>query len=191
MLARAGFPSPWGFKLPESMLVLDLIAEAFPRARYVHLVRDPLATCLRRTHMTSRLDNEIGQAAVVAAYRQAGRPLSLALEDSPAVRMAYTTSHQLGLALDFARKCGEGRWLEMRFEALLAAPRRATERLAAWLEREPTADSLEREVDQVRAASPSVVYPEAEAAAAAEVLTSLRARLGYASPDGQGHSAWT
>jgi Sulfotransferase family len=179
MLARAGFPAHWGFKLPESLLVLDVIDAAFPRARYVHLLRDPIATCLRRTHMTARLDNEIGQTALRAAYRAEGREAARVFDDPPAVRMAYTTSHQLNLALAFGTRLPESRWQEMRFEAVLRDAPGEVARLARWLGLVPTGSRLQSEVDAPRAAGPSVVHPDAEAAAAEQVLSRLSARLGY------------
>jgi Sulfotransferase family len=179
MLARAGFPPHWGFKLPESLLALDAIDEAFPKARYVHLVRDPIATCLRRTHMSSRLDNEIGQTALRAAYRAEGRDLARALDDPPALRMAYTTSHQLNLALTFGARFSKSRWREMRFEALLRNPAGELASLARWLGLVPTGSRLQSEVDPVRAAAPPVVFSEAEASDVKQVLSRLHRVLGY------------
>src|SRR5262245_61572858 len=58
ILSLASHPlSSWGLKLPEAMLVLPLLIDAFPRAKVVHLIRHPVSSSLRRTHMTSRLDN--------------------------------------------------------------------------------------------------------------------------------------
>ena len=46
--------SRWGWKLPETTLVVPEIANVFANAQFVHLVRHPVDTCLRRTHRTSR-----------------------------------------------------------------------------------------------------------------------------------------
>ncbi len=183
MLERtASTDAPWGFKLPESMLLLPEILQAFGKARCLHLVRDPLTTCLRRTHMTARFDNAIGRVAIRAAYRYCGRDLEESLKDSPALRMAYTTIHQVKTARDFARAHLGGRFLEIRFEDLLQRPREMVMEVARWLGTRPRDSSkLEREVNPDRAARPAAEYrysPEVEETVT-EILAPLRRELGY------------
>ncbi len=183
MLERAG-PSEarWGFKLPESILLVPEIVEAFGEARWLHLIRDPLTTCLRRTHMTARFDNVIGRAAIRAAYRYCGRDLDKSLTDSPALRMACTTIHQVETVRTFARAQLGSRYLEMRFEDLLQRPGAMVDRAAAWLGTMPAGGHrLEREVDPGRAACPAPEhrYTAAVEAAVGEILGPLRRELGY------------
>jgi hypothetical protein len=179
MLRRAGHASLWGFKLPESMLLLPEIDEAFPRARYVHLLRDPLTTCLRRTHQTARLDNAIGRTAIRAAYRHCGLDPRAALDDDPLVRMAVTTRHQIETVLSHARSALAGRCFELRFEHLLAAPGEARASVAAWLGVEASGRTLEPTVDTGRAARPTATYTAEVAANVSRRLAPLRAALGY------------
>jgi hypothetical protein len=84
MLAKRESDGPWGFKLPEALLLLPEIQLAFPDAHYIHMMRDPVSTCLRRTHMTARLDNHIGQVTLPLAYDWVGRPRGMIRQDSPA-----------------------------------------------------------------------------------------------------------
>ena len=169
----------WGFKLPESLLILPALDRAFPNARFVHLIRDPLATCLRRTHLTARFDNAIGRTAIRAAYDHCGRAITEALDDSPALHMAYTTRHQIEIARAHARTHLAGRYLEIRFEDLLADPSAERQRVADWLGADPVADRLCEEIDPDRAGSPSVSYTDAIVRKASAVLRDLRAALGY------------
>jgi Sulfotransferase family len=183
LLERAGpSHSPWGFKLPESMLLVPELREAFNEARWLHLVRDPLTTCLRRTHMTARFDNIIGRIAIRAAYRYCGRDLEKSLTDPPALRMAYTTIHQVETARNFARAHLDGSYQEIRFEDLLEKPAVMTEQAAAWLGTTLSGGrKLEREIDPERAARPSPEHrsaPDVEEAVF-EVLGPLRQELGY------------
>lgn len=173
--------SLWGFKLPECMLILPELVEAFPDARYVHLVRDPLTTCLRRTHMTARFDNTIGRVAIREAYRYCGRDLEHSLEDSPGLRMAYTTIHQVEVVKGYASSNLGGRYLEIRFEDLIKDPANSVLELSQWLGSSATGDKLQLEVDPARAAA-SVAqheYPPAVELAITEVLKPLRRNLGY------------
>lgn len=176
----------WGYKLPESLLVLDEVAEAFPSARFVHLVRDPLDTCLRRTHMTARYDNQIGQAALLAAYRAQGRKVEDLLCDPPALHMAYTTRHQLEYALDWTHRLPAERILQIRFEDLLENAQVELHRLQDWLrakgeemipvDREP---GICAAIDRGRARNPGMVFAPELQREVARVLAPLRRRLGY------------
>ncbi len=187
MLDRAGAPAAWGFKLPECLLVLDEILQAFPQARFIHMVRDPLATCLRRTHMTARLDNQIGQAALPAAYRYIGRPLDAIHTDAPAVHMALTSRHQIEGVLEMLAGLAPERSLQLRYEDLLTDPAKAIAQAAQWIQgKDPPAgvtSALLREVDPGRAVRTAASFePEVEAEVAA-CLAPLRVRLGYASAE--------
>jgi hypothetical protein len=184
MHARGGRPACWGFKLPESMLVLEELLAAFPQARFLHLVRDPLATSLRRTHMTSRLDNPIGHVAVRAAYRHCARPLAAVHDDPPPVHMALGSAHQIGGALDFLAALDPGRSLQIRYEDVLTDPLGQLARAARWIHGGdvalPAEPELVREVDPARPhRSAQAFAPEVEAQVAA-LLRDLRVRLGYA-----------
>jgi hypothetical protein len=186
MLDRAGAPAMWGFKLPESLLVLEEILQAFPGARFLHLVRDPLATCLRRTHLTARVDNQIGQATLPAAYRYCGRPTGKIHADAPALHMALTSRHQVESALDLLDGLAPERSLQLRYEDLLADPAAAITRAACWIHGRDDppglGSTLLGEVDPGRAVRTAATFaPEVEAEVAAW-LAPLRSRLGYAAP---------
>ena len=172
----------WGFKLPEAMLLLPELHQAFSNARYLHLIRDPLTTCLRRTHMTARFDNAIGRIAIREAYRYCGRDLTHSLDDSPELRMAYTTIHQVETVRDYARSHLGDRYLEIRFEDALKDPRRIIESVSRSLGTNARGDKLEREIDPERATRPAPQYrcsPDREEAVA-RALAPLRRDLGYA-----------
>lgn len=175
----------WGYKLPETLLILEEVADAFPNARFVHLLRDPLDTCLRRTHMTARDDNQVGQATLPAAYRSRGRDIERLLEDPPALHMAYTTLHQLEYALDWTRRLPGERILEIRFEGLLENPLAELRRLQRWLrpEREDASPTVEAgicaAIDPSRARDPGMAFAPELRDEVARVLAPLRRRLGY------------
>lgn len=171
---------PWGFKLPETLLLLPEIISAFPRARFVHLLRDPIATCLRRTHQSARLDNHIGRIALPLAYDAMGIERKTILTHSPAHHMAYTTIHQLGNVYTFRERLDTRSFFECRFEDLLVQPEGETERLCQWLGTAPTGSRLPALLDSDRAKNPKVQYPDETVREIEEILRPLRTLLGYA-----------
>lgn len=169
----------WGFKLPESLLVLPEIATAFPRARYVHFLRHPLNTTLRRSHMTARLDNAIGRLTLPAAYIAAGVPTAQILDDPAELHMAYTTRHQLLSAWRFTDRLAPADLLELAFEETLASADRVLSRMASWLDcgtpREPP--RIQREIDSGRGRPRWDRYEPALVQAAKDVLAPAIARF--------------
>ena len=126
--------SLWGWKLPETMLMLPQAVRAFPRARVVHLVRHPVTSALRRTHLTSRVDNPVGRAVLAAAYRACGFDADNIERDEPYIHNAVTWVYQVGGVLDTLRSTSltEG-WLQLRYEEICTNPVEAQKRLAAFL----------------------------------------------------------
>jgi hypothetical protein len=143
--------SLWGWKLPETMLVLPQALRAFPRARVVHLVRHPVTSALRRTHMTSRLDNPVGRAVLPVAYHAYGLDPDNIEHDEPYIRNAVTWAYQVGGVLDTLRAMSptEG-WLQFRYEEVCAAPAEAQKRLTVFLgTAAPTAGPPEIDVSRI------------------------------------------
>jgi hypothetical protein len=170
----------WGFKLPENLLLLPEIDTAFPNAKYIQMFRNPVKTCLRRTHMTARLDNQVGRVTLPLAYREAGLPVEQILHDSPALHMAYTTLHQLGLSLNFCRNSLSGdRYTEIYFEDILKDPGDVLQRFSQWLNVKPTGSKLVSEVDIGRASNPGTSYSAETEAQIGELLAPLLQEMKY------------
>jgi len=123
ILRRAGpRNSPlWGLKLPEAMLVLPLLIDAFPLAKVVHLTRHPVSSSLRRTHMTSRLSNPVGAVALPAAYRYSRRDPALIAADEPYLHNACSWNFQVTRVVAYGRATlGADRYLEIAYEDMVA-----------------------------------------------------------------------
>ena len=126
--------------------------------------------------MTGRVDNQIGRAVIPAGYDHAGRARALIHDDSPAVRMAVTTAHQLDLACEHLPP---DRTRVVRFESVLATPDLVTDDLSQWLQRKRGRQLLSTVVDLDRARSPALAYPPGVVAEVRAFLQPLRQRLGY------------
>ena len=103
---RAGKPR-WGEKTPRYVLKMPLIQGALPEARFVHVVRDGRDVALSVLDRTVK--EEVDAAEVARRWR---RKIERAREDAP--------------RLDH--------YLEVRYEELVADPRRALERVCALIE---------------------------------------------------------
>ncbi len=125
ILAAAGLPSDvvWGWKLPETMLALPQVLRAFPRARIIHLVRHPIASSLRRTHMTSRMSNPVGAVVLPPAYIACGLDPQNINSDEPYLHNAATWSYQVGSVWRVLTKtfCAD-RVFQLRYEEVCADP---------------------------------------------------------------------
>lgn len=125
---------PWGWKLPEAMLVLPQLTSAWPAAPIIHLVRHPVDTCLRRSHMTSRVNNPIGYATLQQSFA------ALGLEEDPAGAPAYwCNAVSWWFQLEQVQRCravaatrGQP-WIELRYEDICDHPQREADRLADQL----------------------------------------------------------
>lgn len=168
--------TPWGWKLPESMLVLPELAEAHPGAVFVHLVRDPLDTCLRRTHMTSRTGNPIGDATLGAAYRQLGWQRSPA-QDPDHLRNAASWVMQVGAMRAHVAASGH-RCLELTYEQLIGNPQSAADRLSAFLCMDPVTVDLPVDFNRARQWSPG----DPRASEVWEICGEVASLYGYCPP---------
>jgi hypothetical protein len=172
----------WGWKLPETLLILPEVCDAFPDARFIHLLRHPVTSALRRTHKTSRMDNEIGRAVLAAAYASAGRPPGKVGKDPDYLRNAYTWLYQVGQAAEFCRRSlGPGRFLEMRYEDLCARPAESQARLAGYLGVDAAEALAAEDIDPARAGR--IARGDARAEEVWALTAPLARRLGYAFSD--------
>jgi hypothetical protein len=164
----------WGFKLPESLLLMPEINAAFPNARYVHMLRDPAETCLRRTHMTARLDNQVGRVTLPLAYRSAGQTIEQILKDPPEIHNAYTTLFQLKNALEFCKQnFNSDKYYELNFDDILNSPTETRDKLCKWLGVKPSSNKTAEEIDINRAKKPKSKYSEETINRIKEILKPL------------------
>lgn len=176
MLAASGRRrgGPWGFKIPESILLLPELHGAFPEARYVFLVRDPVASCLGRPHHSAMLESPLGRLLLPPSYDHVGRERLRMRTDSPAERMAVATVFQLQTAFSWrSSHMPRADCLDIRFERLVAAPRGELARLAEFLDRRVVSRRLERRVDTGRGRRRGVVLPGGVVESVREILRPL------------------
>jgi hypothetical protein len=176
MLDRWGGNSSWGFKLPETLLVLPEISAAFPDARFVFFSRDPAATVLRRTHMTARLDNHIGRIALAAAYDYFEIPRIQMLTDDGLTRMAITTVHHRALADTHRSTVGEENWLQLQYEATMHDPISELTRFAEFSGRAVTHTSIAEVVDIPRSTTAAAQYSREQTDAVVALIADLSRR---------------
>jgi len=170
----------WGFKLPEALLLIPQLHDAFPTARYVFMHRHPLAGCLGRSHQTAELDNPIGQMLLPIAYRRQNRSPLQALEDSQPERIAYSIVHQDETALaDRQDLLDPRRSLSILFEDMLLDPENETQKLSSWLATRVQASRLTQVVDLRRATTFSTAAKSEQARKANTILHTLYTKLPY------------
>lgn len=135
VLQKGGVESGlWGFKLPETMLCLPELKRAFPRARFIHLTRHPVSISMRRTHMTSRLNNPVGRAVLEDAWQFIGRHPGSLGDGADEVNNSVSWNYQLHKAMAFFSELGEGRdVIQVKYEDLISCPDWVLARLREFL----------------------------------------------------------
>lgn len=139
----------WGWKLPETMLILPEVAHAFSDAQIIHLIRHPIDTCLRRTHVTSRMDNRVGTATLKAAYEELHWDRDPG-EDADYLRNAASWVYQVSRVMHFGRRLGRRRYLEIKYEDVCTNPQAASDMIAAFLGKPAVTTGLAQVIDTTR-----------------------------------------
>lgn len=105
----------WGNKTPRYVLHLKLLAELFPGAAFIHIIRDPrdVARSIMKAGWTSSLEQAAGM------WRK-----------------------RVGKGIE-GRSLGKDRYYELKYESLLSNPERVLKQLYDWLDIEYPGDVLE------------------------------------------------
>lgn len=168
----------WGFKLPENLFFLPELNSAFPNAKFIQMYRNPVDTCLRRTHMTARLDNQIGRVTLPLAYSDAGIDVNQIFKDEPVIHMARTTLHQLKMSIDFCRENFHNeKYLEVYFEDVLLNPTDSMEIVKSWINAEIVGNKLVNSIDKKRASNPGAYFDTETAKQVRDILNPILSRL--------------
>ena len=113
----------WGFKLPEMLFLLPELFDTFENAKLVHLIRHPVKGSMRRTHITSRLDNPVGQWALPRAYQYLNNNDYDINRESDAINNAICWKHQVDIINDFTEShLSSNQFITVRFEDMIANP---------------------------------------------------------------------
>ncbi len=108
----------WGWKLPETMMIVPEVLAAFPKAKIIQIVRHPITSSLRRTHKTSRQKDSIGGPVLNAARAQIAIPAQHQL-DEDTLNNALSWQYQVQAVTEFCRaNLPAARYLELRYEDL-------------------------------------------------------------------------
>jgi Sulfotransferase family len=136
---------PWGWKFPETYLLGPYVRATFPRARYLHLLRDGRDLAFKQ-HLTDLPQHRLARA-ILRQQRAMGEPHHL--------QAAKSWALQVELFDRFRRELEPGQLLEIRFERLLTAPVDEADRICRYLGLDMTEaclDYLETVIDRDKTA---------------------------------------
>ncbi len=124
----------WGWKLPETMLIVPEMMNMFKKAKLVHMVRHPVTSSLRRTHMTSRHNNPIGRAVLQGAYREIGRNPKNIKSDPEYYHNAVTWLYQVRRVHEYAMyNLSAENYHLVKFEDLMDKPLETSKKLSRFI----------------------------------------------------------
>jgi len=180
ILEERGTPVPdfWGWKLPETTLVIPQVLASFPHARIIHLIRHPVSSCCRRSHMTSRTDTELGQVCLTRAYDFIGRPVAKIGDDETHIHNAASWAFQVSLAVRALEDIkDESRTLLVKYEAICDDPTACRDDIRQFLGMDAARSPQGLQIDTARR-NENAVDPE-QAAAVWDICGEQAIRLGY------------
>nr|WP_232846293.1 sulfotransferase [Amphritea pacifica] len=167
----------WGFKLPETMMCLPELKQAFPSARFIHLTRHPVGISMRRTHMTSRSDNPVGKRVLEDAYRYIGNDPGSIAGGVDEVNNSVSWNYQLSKAVSFFSDLSEGEdFIQVKYEDILSCPDKVLGRLCEFLDLNDDCEhNLELDSDRTNSISEQNQMTDLVWSVCEEVAT----RIGY------------
>lgn len=169
----------WGWKLPETMVLLPLFLDAFPLAKVVHFIRHPVSLCLRRSHMTSRLGNPIGNIVLPAAYKYAGRNLSAIDSDKSYLHNAYSWNYQVRRVMQYGRNTlNSKQYLEMKYEDVCSDETNALTELHEFIGIDGSVESTSLLINEQRLNQNN--HSDSRAQEVWDICGETAANLGYA-----------
>lgn len=121
--------APWGWKFPESYLAEPYVAETFPTARYLHVLRDGRDVAFKR-HLTDVPEHRLARGIL----RRQG---ALALPHH--LQAALSWSFQVEVFGSFRRTLSPDQLLTIRYEDLVEQPQQTADLVAELLRVEMTA----------------------------------------------------
>ncbi|MBL4743418.1 MAG: sulfotransferase [Cycloclasticus sp.] len=141
----------WGFKLPEIMLCVPELKMAFPKARFIHITRHPITISFRRTHMTSRLDNPIGQLVLKQAYNNLKMNFDDVTNTPDEINNVISWVYQVKQVLDYVNKISDKDYLHIRYEDICQNYKSSLDQLYKYLDlTKKNANNCPIKIDQSR-----------------------------------------
>ena len=113
----------WGWKFPETYLIGDCIARTFPRARYIHLVRDGRDLAFKQ-HLTDDPNRKLGKI-LLSRINVMDLPHHL--------QAAMSWAFQVDLFDEFRASLPAEQILDLRFEDMCREPMTAMQQVCDFL----------------------------------------------------------
>ena len=116
--------SAWGWKFPESYLIAPLIRDIFPKARFIHMVRDGRDLAFKE-HLTDDPQRKVGKKLLKRIE---------ALQDPHHIQAAKSWNYQLQTFHYFKKQhLSDEQIFELKFEDLIQNPQGQAESLCSFL----------------------------------------------------------
>jgi hypothetical protein len=113
----------WGWKFPETYLIGDCIARTFPRARYIHLVRDGRDLAFKQ-HLTDDPKRKLGKKLLSHIG---------AMDLSHHLQAGLSWAFQVDRFDEFRKTLNPDQILDMRFEDMCCSPMAAMQNVCDFL----------------------------------------------------------
>jgi len=126
--SQLGKPECWGWKFPETYFITPYIARIFPKAQYIHLVRDGRDVAFK-THATDQTKHRIGKKVLSQCN---------ALKQPHHLQAALSWAFQVDAFDQYRPSIPSERIFDMTFEDLCTHPHEVMKKLCDFLQMDYT-----------------------------------------------------
>lgn len=134
-LAQSYSKTPWAVKLPTLLFLVPTLDRLFPEAKFIHMIRNPISSSLRRQEKTARFAS-LGTHILPLAYEYVELKTATKLELkalSSDLCNAYDWNYEVRTLFNYGQTNIKGRYLEIHYEDFCRHPEDNYEKIARFL----------------------------------------------------------
>ena len=161
----------WGWKFPETYLIAPYVQQTFPKARYIHIVRDGRDLAYK-FHLTDDPRRRVGRRILQQLD---------ALSSPHTIQAALSWKFQVDAFDRFKLQLPASQWIELRFEDLCREPKSSMQKTWDFLDIKASQDCLiylESQINPAKVAQHASENPTELAGIQARIGNTLQ-RHGY------------
>ncbi len=151
VLYTGNYPKKWGWKMPQTLLYFPILANVFPNAKFVHIIRHPIPCLVGsgkvKADKTAKMHG-LGNFLLPSAYSyfHGSEEKLKELDPNNTIQQillgAYSWNHQVDRAIKYGRESLGDRYLEIKYEDVCRDPQEEFQKFCEFLQIKESKTSL-------------------------------------------------